>query len=328
MAMYSINLAHMALFLALEDPAYEGVASKFWEHFVYIADAMRSLWDEEDGFFYDAVRGPDGSRSLIRTRSMVGLIPLFAVVSVRADVIDRFPRFRRRMDWFLANRSDLTDNIACMIGPGSEGRRLLSLVRPDQLKRILRLMLDENEFLSPHGIRSVSRYHRDHPYVWTDRRGIVYRLDYEPGEDSSGVFGGNSNWRGPVWLPMNYMIVESLRKFHSYFGDSFRVECPTGSGRMMTLDEVADEISRRLAGIFVAGPDGRRPTLGASRIAQEDPHWKNLVWFHEYFHGDDGRGLGATHQTGWTGLVAALLAHEARPAASRPGGKAGGRKPA
>jgi hypothetical protein len=313
MAMYSLNLLAIALELALEDPAYEDVASKFWEHFLYIANAINCLgadklamWHSEDGFYYDVLCTPDGGQVPLRVRSMVGLIPLFAVQTLETDWVKRFQGFKRRMDWFIEHRPDLTKNVASMTAEGSGERRLLSILNPNQLRRVLRLMLDEEEFLSPYGIRSLSRAHRAKPYV-LHIDGSDYSVGYEPAESRSGVFGGNSNWRGPIWFPVNYLIIESLQKFHHYFGDEFKVECPTGSGHMMTLWEVATELSRRLISIFLPGPDGTRPVHGSNAEFAADPHWRDLVLFYEYFHGDDGLGLGASHQTGWTGLVAKLI---------------------
>ncbi len=313
MAMYCLNLLAIAMELAREDPAYEDVASKFWEHFLYIANAINNLgetgggmWDEQDGFFYDMLRMPDGRRCPLKVRSMVGLIPLFAVETLEPEICARLKGFTRRLEWFIENRSDLTRYVACMRTPGEGARRLLSLVDPDQLRRVLALMLDEREFLSPFGIRALSKIHRDHPYVLAVN-GSEYRVAYEPAESSTGLFGGNSNWRGPVWYPVNYLIIESLQKFHHYLGDEFKVECPTGSGHRMTLWEVAAEISRRLTRTFLRGPDGRRPVHGSSRLFQEDPHWRELALFYECFDGDNGSGVGASHQTGWTGLVAKLI---------------------
>ena len=313
MAMYCLNMLAIALQLATEDPVYEDVASKFWEHFVYIAYAIQrpdepatGLWNEEDGFFYDTLHGPDGRNIPLKIRSAVGLLPLTAVATGDSRLIARFPAFRRRMDWFVSNRPDLTASCSSMTRMGREDRILLSVVKPEQLTRVLGYMLDEKEFLSPHGIRSLSRFHRDHPYE-IHAGGMDYRLDYEPGESRTKLFGGNSNWRGPVWFPLNYLIIESLHRFHRYFGDDFRVECPTGSGHRMTLMEVADEIARRLARIFLPDASGRRPVEGPYEIFHRDPHWKDLVLFHEYFHGDSGAGLGASHQTGWTSLIAKLL---------------------
>jgi hypothetical protein len=314
MAMYSLNLLAIAGELARENPAYEDVASKFWEHFLHIGHAIGhqgkaknlDLWNEEDGFFYDTLHLPDGRRSPLKVRSMVGLIPLFAVETIEPELLERMPDFRKRFQWFIDHRRDLTESVACMRTEGDGERRLLSVVDGERLRSVLRYMLDEDEFLSPYGIRALSRVHRDRPYV-LPVNGHDHRVDYEPGESSSGLFGGNSNWRGPIWLPVNYLLVESLQKFHRYFGDDFRVECPTGSGQMLTLEEVAADISRRLSRIFLRDEDGRRAVFGDVPLFQDDPHWRDCVPFHEYFHGDTGRGVGASHQTGWTALVAKLL---------------------
>lgn len=313
MAMYSLNLLAIALELALEDPAYEDVASKFWEHFLYIANAINNLgdgklamWHEQDGFYYDVLCTPDGAQLPLRIRSMVGLIPLFAVQTLETDWVKRFQGFKRRMDWFIDHRPDLTRNVASMTAEGCGERRLLSILNPNQLRRVMRVMLDEREFLSPYGIRSLSRAHCDQPYrLYVN--GSEHSVGYEPAESRTGVFGGNSNWRGPIWFPVNYLIIESLQKFHHYFGDDFKVECPTGSGQMMTLWEVATELSRRLISIFLPRNDGTRPVNGSNSEFAHDPHWRDLVLFYEYFHGDNGSGLGASHQTGWTGLVAKLI---------------------
>jgi hypothetical protein len=313
MAMYALNLLAIAMEVAKEDPSYEDVASKFWEHFLYIARAMNNrgddeirLWDEQDGFFYDVLHLPQGKPYPVKVRSMVGLIPLFAVETLEPELLDRLPDFKRRMEWFIANRSDLTQNVACMRTPGNAERRLLSIVQQEQLRRVLRFMLDENEFLSPYGIRALSRFHKDNPYV-LQINGTSHRVDYEPADSSTGLFGGNSNWRGPVWFPLNYLIIESLQKFHHYFGNDFKVECPVGSGQMLTLWEVAGEISKRLSRIFLLDGNQRRPVFGGVEKFQIDPNWRDLIPFHEYFHGDNGAGIGASHQTGWTGLVAKLL---------------------
>jgi hypothetical protein len=313
MAMYALNLLAIAMEVAKEDPSYEDVASKFWEHFVYIARAMNNrgddeirLWDEQDGFFYDVLHLPQGKPYPVKVRSMVGLIPLFAVETLEPELLDRLPDFKRRMEWFIANRSDLTQNVACMRTPGNAERRLLAIVQQEQLRRVLRFMLDENEFLSPYGIRALSRFHKENPYV-LQVNGASHRVDYEPADSSTGLFGGNSNWRGPVWFPLNYLIIESLQKFHHYFGNDFKVECPVGSGQMLTLWEVAGEISKRLSRIFLRDANQRRPVFGGVEKFQTDPNWHDLIPFHEYFHGDNGAGIGASHQTGWTGLVAKLL---------------------
>ena len=313
MAMYTLNLLAIALELAKEEPCYEDVASKFWEHFLYIANAMShrghnsmGLWHEEDGFFYDVLRLPDGQHFPMKIRSMVGLIPLFAVETLEPELLDRLPDFRRRLEWFVENRSDLTENAACMITPGRGMRRLLSIATADQLRSILKYMLDESEFLSRYGIRGVSRFHRDHPYVLSVND-MEHRVDYEPGESTTGLFGGNSNWRGPIWFPVNFLLIEALQKFHHYFGNTFEVEFPTGSGQKMNLWQVAAELSRRLNDIFLRDENGRRAAFGDVEKFQTDPHWRDLLLFHEYFHGDSGSGIGASHQTGWTGLVTKLL---------------------
>jgi hypothetical protein len=313
MAMYSLNLLAIALELAKEDPSYEDVASKFWEHFLYIANAINHLgndgigmWDDQDGFFYDVLHTPESGHLPLKIRSMVGLIPLYAVETLEPDLMDVLPGFSRRLQWFVENRRDLTANVACMNTTGMGERRLLSIVNAGQLRRVLRFMLDENEFLSPYGLRAVSRVHKDQPYR-LPVNGAEYRVDYEPGESGTGLFGGNSNWRGPIWFPVNYLLIESLQKFHHYLGDDFKVECPTGSGQYMTLWEVAAELSRRLTRIFLRDDVGARAVHGADPRYKDDPHWRDLILFYEYFHGDDGSGVGASHQTGWTGLVAKLL---------------------
>ncbi len=277
-----------------------------------------SLWDDKDGFFYDVLHLPDHSRVPLRVRSMVGLIPLYAVRFIEPALLDRMPAFKRRMQWFIENRPDLIENMACMETEGIRERRLFSIVDGEQLKRILRVMLDENEFLSLYGVRAVSRYHLEHPYT-LELDGVRHSVGYEPAESSTGLFGGNSNWRGPIWMPVNYLLIESLRRFHQYHGDEFKVECPTGSGQMRNLGEVADELSARLVNIFRSGSNGRPVHSRWPKFAQ-DPHWRELISFHEYFHGDSGAGVGASHQTGWTALVANLISEVAestdRPATS------------
>jgi hypothetical protein len=322
MGMYCLNMLAIALELASQDPAYEDVASKFFEHFVYIAHATHhcggqemSLWDAQDGFFYDVLHLPNGQRHSMKVRSMVGLIPLFAVETLEPEVVDRLPGFRRRMKWFIENRPELRDHVDMQKKDGGT-RILLSIVSRSQLPSVLRYLLDENEFLSPHGIRAISRVHREHPYV-LHLDGHEHRVDYEPAESSTGLFGGNSNWRGPIWFPVNYLLIESLQKFDYYLGKDFRVECPTGSGQQKTLWEVAADISRRLVRIFLrcnASPSsttpaaaGCRPVYGKMDKFQSDPHWRDFIQFHEYFHGDTGAGVGASHQTGWTGVVAKLI---------------------
>jgi mannosylglycerate hydrolase MGH1-like protein len=317
MAMYTLNMLAIAMELATEDTIYEDIATKFFEHFLYIAHAMTDrgdkslcLWDEQDGFFYDVLfRG--GDRTPMRVRSMVGLIPLFAVETIEPSVIEKLPGFRRRMEWFLEHRPDLTNNVASMHAPGRGDRRLLSIADAGQLRRILSVALDEREFLSPYGVRALSRIHAERPYVLR-LDGGDHVVDYEPAESTTGLFGGNSNWRGPIWFPVNYLLIESIQKFHYYFGDDYLVECPAGSGRMLTLWEVATELSQRLSSIFLR-QDGRRAVYGTSERFQRDPHWRDLILFHEYFHGDNGSGLGASHQTGWTAIVAKLLEQSGEP---------------
>jgi hypothetical protein len=313
MAAYTLSLLAIAFELAKDDPAYEDVASKFWEHFLYIANAMchgghegLSLWNEEDGFFYDVLHAGNGDRFPMKVRSMVGLIPLFAVGTLDSGLLNQMPSFKRRMDWFIENRPDLTSNLACMRTPGEGERRLMSIVDADKLRRILKYMLDENEFLSPYGIRALSKYHGANPYV-LNVGGTEHRVDYEPGESRSGLFGGNSNWRGPIWFPLNFLIVEALQRFHHYLGHEFKVEFPTGSGQYLSLWDVAAEISRRLGSILAQDGEGRRPVFGDIAKFQSDENWRDLILFHEYFHGDTGAGIGASHQTGWTGLVAKLI---------------------
>ena len=312
MGMYCLNMLAIALELARHDSAYEDVASKFFEHFVYIAHAVHdlgdegiNLWDDTDGFYYDVLHG-NGTAHPMKVRSMVGLIPLFAVETLEPEVIDRLPGFKRRMQWFIDNRPEFRANLDTVSASGGGVRRLLSIVNRTQLTRVLRYMLDRDEFLSPHGIRALSRYHREHPYVLTVD-GVEHRVDYEPAESRTALFGGNSNWRGPVWFPMNYLLIESLQKFHHFYGDDLKVECPSGSNRLLNLWDVAAELSRGLIGLFLRGRDGRRPVHGAARTFQTDPNWRDLLLFYEYFHGDEGAGIGASHQTGWTGLVAKLI---------------------
>ena len=318
MAMYCLNLLAMAWELARENRAYEDVASKFFEHFLHIAAAVhdtpghgQTLWHEEDGFFYDRIRGYDGHAQPLRIRSLVGLIPLLAVEILDYSQVDQYPGFRRRMDWFFENRPDLTQSIFCLFAPGDKPRCMLSLLTPDQLRRVLAVMLDEDEFLSPFGIRSLSRFHHHHPYVFA-HGGYRAAVGYEPGESASPLFGGNSNWRGPVWFPINYILIDALRRYHRFWGDTFRVECPAGSGTLMTLDEVAAELARRLLRIFLLDRDARPLYTGKPRFA-DDPDWRDHTLFYEYFHAETGEGLGASHQTGWTGLVANLLQEFAPP---------------
>jgi hypothetical protein len=313
MAMYCLNMLAMAMELARQDPAYEDVASKFFEHFVYITKAMNNLgghgfalWDEEDGFYYDVLHLPEGKHHYLKVRSMVGLIPLYAVETLEPEAIEGLPGFRRRMQWFLDNVPLVPRHIAQTQRSARGVRRLLSIVSLRKLVRVLRTMLDEDEFLSPYGVRGLSKFHRDHPYV-LNVNGQSYRVDYEPGESQTGLFGGNSNWRGPVWFPLNFLLIEALQKFHYYYQQNLKVECPAGSGRMKTLWDVAADLSHRLTHLFLRDPQGRRPVYGGAEIFQTDPNWRNLILFYEYFNGDNGAGLGASHQTGWTGLVAKLI---------------------
>jgi len=315
MAFFCVTMLAMALELARDNPALEDLASKFFEHFVAIADAMNTLggtglWDEEDGFYYDQLR--IGGRQIpLRVRSLVGLVPLFAVEILDDEAITRFPGFQRRLHWFLENRPDLARHISYFEISPERTHRLLAIPSRQRLLRVLRYLLDENEFLSPYGIRSLSRVHREHPYVLRDGD-VEWRVEYAPGESETPLFGGNSNWRGPIWFPMNYLLIEALERFHHFYGEELRVECPTGSGRLMNLREVARELSGRLARLFLPDAEGRRPCHGTEARYATDPHWRDLVLFHEYFHAETGQGLGASHQTGWTALVARFLADLAR----------------
>jgi hypothetical protein len=288
------------------------MAVKFVQHYLWIASAMMhagqdiGMWDEADGFFYDVLRLPDGSAQRLKVRSMVGLLPLCAVTEFEGKLLEKYPELRQRLRTFLEARPELRASIHDPAKPGYGGRRLASMLDETRLRRVLAVMLDEKEFLSPYGIRALSRYHADHPYVFHVGN-QEYRVSYLPAESDSGMFGGNSNWRGPIWMPVNALIVRALLQYFGYYGKEFTVECPTGSGRYMTLYEVAEEISRRLASIFLKDQRGRRPVYGDTRKFQEDPHWRDLLLFYEYFHGDNGAGLGASHQTGWTGVVARAM---------------------
>ncbi|MEO8313628.1 MAG: glucosidase [Pseudomonadota bacterium] len=313
MAMYALNLMRIALELAQHNPVYEDIATKFFEHFLHIAEAMNNLgeagiglWDDQDQFFYDVLHLPDGRMTPLKVRSMVGLIPLFAVETLEPELLERVPEFKRRLEWFLTYRPDLAALVSHWNVAGTGQRRLLSLLRGKRMKKLLTRLLDETEFLSDYGVRAISRQHLEQPYVYR-HDGMDLSVRYLPGESDSGLFGGNSNWRGPIWFPVNYLLIESLQKFHHYYGDDFRVECPTGSGQFVSLDEAAQEIARRLTRIFLKGPDGRRPVFGHQPRIQNDPHFRDHILFYEYFHGDSGRGVGAGHQTGWTGLIAKLL---------------------
>jgi Glycosyl hydrolase family 63 C-terminal domain len=312
-AAFAKNMLSVALCLAERDPIYQDLASKFWEHYVYIASSMnnahdseKSLWDEQDGFFYDYLYSEYGHSFPVRARTMVGFVPMFGGTTVAAGTFDRYPDFQRRRQWFVDHRPDLMDSVQPMITPGENGCLLLGVVRKDQLRHMLSYMLDENEFFSPYGVRSVSRYHQNHPLV-LHLSGQEYRLDYEPGESTTELFGGNSNWRGPIWMPVNHLILLALRQYHRYYGDTFKIECPTGSGNLKTLGEIARELARRLASLFRRDVNGKRPAFGDNDLFNNDPNWRDLIPFNEYFHGDTGRGCGASHQTGWTGLVAQIL---------------------
>jgi hypothetical protein len=311
MAFFCNTMLSMALELARDNPATEDMASKFFEHFVAIADAINTvggtgLWDEEDGFYYDQLK-VDGQTTPLRVRSIVGLLPLIAVEVLEGEIIEKLPGFRKRLQWFLDHRQDLSHYIAYMeTEAGDHGHRLLAIPSRERLERVLGYMLDENEFLSPFGIRSVSKLHEQHPFV-LDIDGVEHRVDYTPGEATSGLFGGNSNWRGPIWFPVNFLLIEALERYHHFYGQALTVECPTGSGRRMNLQQVADELRRRLAGLFLPNASGHRPCHGNEQRFATDPHWKDLILFYEHFHGDTGRGLGASHQTGWTALAALCI---------------------
>ena len=315
MAMYALNLMRIALELAQHNRVYEDIATKFFEHFLHIAEAMThiggddggiGLWDEKDEFFYDVLHLPDGTMQPLKVRSMVGLIPLFAVETLEPELLDKVPCFKRRLKWFLKYRPDLAALVSHWSEEGSDHRRLLSLLRGHRMKRLLKRMLDETEFLSQYGVRALSRVHESAPYVYR-HNGMDLSVGYRPAESDTGVFGGNSNWRGPIWFPVNFLIIESLQKFHHYYGDEFRVECPTGSGQFVSLNDAANELATRLTRIFLKDSKGSRPVYGLHPRMQEDAHFRDHVLFYEYFHGDSGRGVGASHQTGWTGLVAKLL---------------------
>jgi hypothetical protein len=313
MAMYSLNLLRIATELAETDKAYEDIASKFFEHFIYIVDAMSNLgenneglWDDEDGFFYDQIRFPDDGSVKMRVRSIVGLIPLFATEVLDEDDIADSPIFRDRMKWFAEKRPDLASLVSRWNEKSSNGKHLISLLRGYRMKSLLRYMLDEKEFLSEFGIRSLSKYHQEHPFKIAVN-GADFGITYTPAESDSGLFGGNSNWRGPIWMPINYLIIDSLHRFHQYYGDGFKVECPTGSGNFMNLGEVASELYKRVSKLFLRDDKGNRPLFGNNQKMQTDPHFKDYILFYEFFDGDNGRGAGASHQTGWTGLIANCL---------------------
>ena len=316
MAFFCSTMLSIALELAREEAVYEDIASKFFEHFVAIVDAMNALggnglWDDQDGFYYDQLY-LHGKAIPLRVRSLVGMIPLLAVEVLEGGVIDKMPGFRKRMDWFLKNRKDLARHISYMKQSGGDHLHyLLAIPTQERLVRVLKYFLDESEFLSPYGIRSLSQFHRDHPYSY-DVDGKDYRVNYCPGEGDSSLFGGNSNWRGPVWFPLNFILLESLEKYHHFYGDGLKVECPVGSGKMLSLQQVADELGTRLIKIFQADKNGRRPCHGDEERFVADPRWNELLLFYEYFHGETGRGCGANHQTGWTALVSRIIVGRGR----------------
>ena len=315
MAMFALNMMRIALELAKTNPVYQDMASKFFEHFLYIAYAMANvaelqldLWDDQDEFYYDVLLNEDNNkRTPLRLRSMVGLVPLFAVEVLEEDALKNVPQFVSRMNWFLENRPLLATMVSRWQEPGKGQTHLLSLLRGHRMKKLLRRMLDEAEFLSEYGVRSMSRFHQQNPYVFEHSDGANSRVDYEPGESSTSLFGGNSNWRGPIWMPMNFMIVESLQRFYHYYGPDFKVEYPTGSGQYCNLLEISQALTSRLTKLFLRDSNGYRPIYADDKQLQQDPNFRDYLLFHEYFHGDNGKGLGASHQTGWTGLVAKLL---------------------
>jgi hypothetical protein len=312
MALFCENMLEIAAGLTLERPAHIEMCEKFLEHFLWIASALMNaggntgMWDDKDGFFYDLMVAPDGRSQQLRVRSMVGLLPLCAATVLEGAVLTKYPETTERLIRFLQARPELTAEIHDLSKQGCAGRYLASILNEDKLRRVLGKMLDENEFLSPHGIRALSRYHGEQPYVFNVGN-QEYKVSYVPAESDTGMFGGNSNWRGPIWMPVNALIIRALLQYYAYYGNDFTVECPTGSGRRMTLYQVAEEIARRLANIFLRGKDGRRPVYGGTRKFQEDPHWRDYILFYEYFHGDNGAGLGASHQTGWTGIIARVM---------------------
>jgi len=320
MGFYSLTMMQIALELAIDNPIYQDIATKFFEHFLRIAYAMadaggqgHSLWNEEDQFFYDALHLPNSAIAPLRVRSLVGLLPLIAVAVLEPECMEQMPAFARRVQWFVHNRPQLVGHMASILTRGRGERHLAAILTPERLRAVLRYLLDEEEFLSPHGIRSLSKYHAAHPYS-IHVGGRTFAVDYEPAESRSGLFGGNSNWRGPVWFPLNYLIIESLLRFDAFYGDDFTVELPSGSGQQVTLAEAAEELSQRLQRLFLRDGKGERPAYGGQSLFQHDPHWRDYVLFHEYFHGDNGAGLGASHQTGWTGLVAELIQRSAEGA--------------
>jgi len=312
MALFCQNMLEISGELAMETPAYADMCLKFAQHYLWIAASMVhgggdiGMWDEQDGFFYDVLRRPDGSAERLKVRSLVGLLPLCAVTVFEGGVLEKYPEVAARLGQFLAERPELAAFIHDPRVRGEKGRRLASVLNEDKLRRVLSVMLDENEFFSDYGIRSISRHHAASPYVFRVGHD-EYSVSYLPAESDTGMFGGNSNWRGPIWMPVNALLVRALLQYYTYYGDRFTIECPTGSGRQMTLYGVAEELSRRLASMFLRDETGQRPVFGGARTFQDDPHWRDLILFYEYFHGDNGAGLGASHQTGWTGVVARLM---------------------
>ena len=313
MAMFSLNMLRISLELAQYNPVYQDMATKFFEHFLYIAQAMDNmgddvtgLWDDEDGFFYDVLKMPNNQSKRLKVRTMVGLIPLFAVEVLSHEMLNSMPDFTKRLQWLYKNKPELANLVSRWDIMGKDEKHLLSLLRGHRMKKILQRMLDESEFLSDYGIRAVSKCYDTNPYMVSlyDKK---FQVKYTPAESDSDLFGGNSNWRGPVWVPVNFLIIESLQRFHFYYGDDFKIECPTGSGNMLSLNEIADELSKRLSKLFLKDDNGNRAAFGAYDKFNKDPHFNNYILFYEYFHGDSGRGVGASHQTGWTGLVAKLL---------------------
>lgn len=313
MGFFCVIMMKISLELSLFDPIYQDCATKFFEHFLRIASAMNncggrgvSFWDPHDAFYYDILHLPDDSIIPMKVRSIVGLLPMLAVETLEPEPIKKTPVFERRVEWFISKKPDVASTIACVFTPGVGARRLMSIVNKERLVKVLKYMLDENEFLSPFGIRSLSKYHKDHPYNF-DVKGMQYSIGYQPAESQTTLYGGNSNWRGPIWFPVNYLIIETLQKYHHYYGDELKVECPTGSGNFMNLWDVATELSKRLTSLFRLNEKGERPIYKGQPLFKNDPHWQNLILFYEYFHGETGAGLGASHQTGWTSLVAKLL---------------------
>lgn len=313
MGFYCVEMMKIALELAQDEPIYQDTATKFFEHFQRIAMAILNisdtglyLWDNEDGFFYDALHLPEGKIIQLKVRSLVGLVPLLAVEAMDPEVFKKAPVFERRLRWFTERHAEVYESMACVFSPGAEQTRQMAILTCSRLERVLKYLFDENEFLSEYGIRSLSKYHKENPYIF-NAGGMSWKVDYEPAESNSNLFGGNSNWRGPIWLPINYLLIEALQRYHHYYKDSLKVEFPTGSGNKMCLKEIATELSRRLIKIFLKNQNGRRPVFGGQEKFQNDPHWKDYLLFYEYFHGDNGAGIGASHQTGWTGIIAKLI---------------------